>query len=88
MNVINKSVPIFARIAEGMKDHILMGDINEGERIPAATQISKEYGIDIATVNILVSEGIAFNKRRTGIFVAEGAVQKLITERRLYYSCS
>ena len=48
--------------------------------------ISKEYNINIATVNkavnVLVGEGIAFKKRGIGMFVCEGAVQKLIEERR------
>lgn len=86
MNVIVENIPIFARIAEGLKDHILSGDIPEGSQLPSTTQISKEYDINIATVNkavnVLVSQGIAFKKRGIGMFVCEGAVEKLITERR------
>ena len=86
MDVIKESIPIFARIAEGIKDHILSGDVKEGEQIASTTQISKEYGINIATVNkginVLVAEGIVFKKRGIGMFVAEGAVDKLIEERR------
>lgn len=86
MNVIDESIPIYARLAEGIKDHILMGDIKEGEQITSTTQISKEYNISIPTVNkgisILVLDGILFKKRGIGMFVAEGAVDKLIEERR------
>ncbi len=86
MNIIDQNIPIFARIAEGIKDHILTGDIHEGEQLTSTTQISKEYNINIATVNkavnLLVSEGLVFKKRGIGMFVAEGAVEKLITERR------
>lgn len=86
MDIIDQNIPIFARIAEGIKDHILTGDIKEGEQIVSTTQISREYNINIATVNkavnILVSEGLAFKKRGIGMFVAEGAVEKLIAERR------
>lgn len=86
MDIIDQNIPIFARIAEGIKNHILAGDIKEGEQILSTTQISKEYNINIATVNkavnILVSEGLAFKKRGIGMFVAEGAVEKLIEERR------
>ena len=86
MDVINENIPIFARIAEGIKDHILAGDIKEGEQIASTTQISKEYNINIATVNkginVLVSEGVVFKKRGIGMFVADGAVKKLIEERR------
>ena len=86
MSRINESIPIFVKITEGIKDHILMGDLKEGEQLPSTTMISKEYNINIATVNkavnILVSEGIAFKKRGIGMFVTEGAVDKLIKERR------
>ena len=86
MDIIDQNIPIFARIAEGIKDHILTGDIHEGEQLTSTTQISKEYNINIATVNkavnLLVSEGLVFKKRGIGMFVAEGAVEKLITERR------
>lgn len=86
MDVINENIPIFARIAEGIKDHILMGDVKEGEQLMSTTQLSKEFNINIATVNkgvnVLVSEGIVFKKRGIGMFVAEGAVDKLIEERR------
>jgi len=86
MDIINETIPIFARIAEGIKDHILAGDIKEGEQLTSTTQISKEYNINIATVNkginVLVSEGVVFKKRGIGMFVADGAVKKLIEERR------
>ncbi len=86
IDAINESIPIFIRISEGIKDHILMGDVKEGEKLISTTQLSKEYNINIATVNkgvnVLVSEGIVFKKRGIGMFVAEGAVEKLIEERR------
>ena len=86
MDVINENIPIFARIAEGIKDAILQGDLKEGEQLTSTTKISKEYEINIATVNkgvnVLVAEGIVFKKRGIGMFVAEGAVDKLIEERR------
>ena len=66
-----------------------MGDVKEGEQLISTTQLSKEYEINIATVNkginVLVAEGIVFKKRGIGMFVAEGAVDKLITERRKTY---
>ncbi len=86
MNIINESIPIYARIAEGIKDRILSGDFKEGEQLPSTTQISKEFDINISTVNravnVLVSEGVAFKKRGIGMFVADGAVERLIDERR------
>ncbi len=86
MNIISESIPIYARIAEGIKDRILSGDFKEGEQLPSTTQISREFDINISTVNravnVLVSEGVAFKKRGIGMFVADGAVERLIDERR------
>ncbi|MBQ9887435.1 MAG: GntR family transcriptional regulator [Lachnospiraceae bacterium] len=89
MDNIIDNVPIYVRIAEGIKDHILMGDLKEGEQVISTTQLSKEYNISIATVNkginMLVLEGVLFKKRGIGMFVAEGAVERLIRERRAVF---
>ena len=80
------SLPIYVRIAEGIKDHILSGDLKEGEQVVSTTQVSNEYNISIATVNkginLLVADGYLFKKRGIGMFVQEGAVSRLIEERR------
>ena len=80
------SLPIYVRIAEGIKDHILSGDFKEGEQVVSTTQVSNEYNISIATVNkginLLVADGYLFKKRGIGMFVQEGAVNRLIEERR------
>lgn len=86
MNVIVENVPIFAKIAEEIKNSILSGEQPEGSQLPSTTQISKEYNINIATVNkavnVLVNQGFVFKKRGIGMFVCEGSVEKLIKERR------
>ena len=86
MSNLEESLPIFVRISEGIKDHILTGDLKENEQLPSTTQISRQYDVNIATVNkgynILVAEGIVFKKKGVGMFVAEGSVKRLIEERR------
>ncbi|MED9970030.1 MAG: GntR family transcriptional regulator [Ruminococcus sp.] len=81
-----ENLPIFIRIVNGVKDHILMGEVKEGEKLPSTPQLAKTYEINIATVNraynILVDEGIVFKKRGIGMFVSKGAVDRLIEERR------
>ena len=55
-----ENLPIFIRIVNGVKDHILMGEVKEGEKLPSTPQLAKTYEINIATVNraynILVDE--------------------------------
>ena len=86
MEKYSENLPIYVRIAEGIKDHILSGDLKEGEQIISTAQLSSEYNISIATVNkginLLVSDGYLFKKRGIGMFVKEGAVERLIEERR------
>lgn len=83
---VSDSIPIYVRIAEGIKEHILSGDLKEGEQIISTSQLSREYNISIPTVNkginLLVAEGVVFKKRGIGMFVSEGAVKQLIRARR------
>lgn len=89
MNVVTENMPIFVQIAEGIKDAILSGELKEGEKTPSTTYISSNYDVNIATVNkgfnLLVSENILYKKRGIGMFVAEGAVERLIKERRAVF---
>ena len=83
---MRESVPIYVQIAESIKDHILEGTLKENEQITSTTVISKDYDLSIPTVNkgisLLVNEGLVYKKRGIGMFVAEGAVEKLIGQRR------
>ena len=85
-DIVKESIPVFVQIAEGIKDYILSGDIKEGEQIMSTIQMSKNYNISPATaakgINILVADGIVFKKKGIGMFVAEGAVEKLVEDRR------
>ena len=86
MENLAESLPIYIRIVQGIKDAILNGQIKEEEQIASTTYLSKEYKINIATVNkalnILVNEGFVYKKRGIGMFVKSGALNKLIEERR------
>ena len=86
MSDLAKNLPIYIRIVEGIKDAILNGQLKEEQQIPSTTYLSKEYNINILTVNkainLLVDEGLVYKKRGIGMFVKKGAVNKLISERR------
>lgn len=78
--------PIFLQIAEGIEDGILSGVFPEESQIPSTTEISVTYKINPATAlkgaNILVEQEIVYKKRGLGMFVATGAVEKLVMKRR------
>lgn len=78
--------PIFVQLAEQLEDDILSGAYPEGSQVPSITEYSVAYKINPATalkgINLLVDEGFLFKKRGVGMFVAEGALQKLIQKRQ------
>ena len=86
MENLAESLPIYVRIVQGIKDAILNKQLKEEQQIASTTYLSKEYKINIATVNkalnILVDEGLVYKKRGIGMFVKSGALNKLIEERR------
>ena len=86
MDNLAESLPIYIRIVEGIKEAILSGQLKEEQQLPSTTHLSKEFSINIATVNkainILVDEGLAYKKRGIGMFVAKGALKTLISARK------
>jgi len=86
MENLAESLPIYIRIVQGIKDAILNKTLKEEEQIASTTYLSKEYKINIATVNkalnILVDQGLVYKKRGIGMFVKSGALTKLVEERR------
>ena len=78
--------PIFQQIREGIEDAIISGAFPEGSQIPSITEISVNYKINPATalkgINLLVEENIVYKKRGVGMFVCDGAVNKLMENRR------
>ena len=82
----NQDKPIYLQIREKIEDQIVDNQLKEGEQAPSTTQLVNFYKINHATVskgvNQLVEEEILYKKRGIGMFVAEGAREKLIQKRR------
>ena len=78
--------PIFIQVAEVIEDAILSGTFEEETQIPSTTEFSVSYKINPATalkgINILVDKGLVYKKRGVGMFVCEGACDKLRLERK------
>ena len=71
---------------EMIKNDILRDIILEEERVPSTNEFAKLFAINPATaakgVNILVEEGILYKKRGIGMFVATGAKEKIMNQRK------
>lgn len=85
-NKLRPDIPIYVQVKEMIEDLIINGQLNEGDQAPSTNQLVDFYKINHVTVskgvNQLVDEGILFKKRGIGMFVAEGAREKLIQKRK------
>lgn len=83
---LNEEKSIYIQISEMLERDILRGIIEEEERVPSTNELAKLYTINPATagkgVNILVDKGILYKKRGLGMFVATGAKEKILKNRR------
>lgn len=77
----NDKEPIYLQLKDQIKDMILSRDIKEGEVLPSVRQVAMDYKVNPITVSksyqILVDELLVEKKRGLGMFVKEGAVQKV-----------
>src|SRR5690349_13182625 len=83
---MDDSRPIFVQIAEQIENDIIAGQLAEETQVPSTNEFAAFYRINPATalkgVSTLVDEGILYKKRGIGMFVAEGARERLVTKRR------
>lgn len=78
--------PIFIQIAEQLEDSIFTKVFPEETKIPSTNEISALLSINPHTVlkgvNLLVDEEIIYKKRGLGMFVKEGAVERIRKKRQ------
>ena len=79
-------IPIYLQIAAGLEDGIFIGAYPEETQVPSTTELSVALQINPATVlkgiNRLVEEGILYKKRGVGMFVSQGAQEKIREKRQ------
>ena len=82
----NDDTPIFVQLAQQLEEGVLSGAYPEDTQIPSITDFSVMYKINPATalkaVNSLVDAGLLYKKRGVGMFVEQGAREKLQGQRR------
>ena len=87
MNInTNIEKPIFIQIAEQLEDSIFTGIYPEETKIPSTNEFSTLLNINPHTVlkgmNLLVDDEIIYKKMGLGMFVKEGAVEKIRQKRQ------
>jgi DNA-binding transcriptional regulator YhcF (GntR family) len=83
---VDDTRPIFVQIAELIENDIVSGALIEESQVPSTNEFAAFHRINPATagkgVNLLVDKGVLYKKRGIGMFVAEGARDRLIADRR------
>ena len=78
--------PIYKQLRERVAGLIMNGSFREGDPIPSVRNVAAESNINHLTVSKayqeLVDEGVLEMKRGRGMFVVEGAHDKLQNEER------
>jgi GntR family transcriptional regulator len=78
--------PLFQQIAEQISSDIISGALPEESQVPSTNEFAAFLRINPATagkgVGLLVDAGILYKKRGIGMFVATGARDRLVAERR------
>lgn len=82
----NEQTSIYLQIAQMLENDILRGIYLEEEQVPSTNELAKVFSINPATaakgINLLVDEEILYKKRGIGMFVSQGAVEKIRKKRK------
>lgn len=86
MEPFHDRVPIYLQIADRVRRSVLSGELDEGGQVMSTTQYATTYRINPATaakaMSLLVDEGVVHKRRGLGMFVSEGARERLREQRR------
>ncbi len=87
---LDEGAPLFAQVADRLAEEIADGGLAEGERVPSMNELAAYYRINPATaakgISVLTDEGLLEKRRGVGMFVAAGARQQLLAERRRWFA--
>lgn len=77
---------IYLQIADKLSEDVLMGIVASGERIPSVREYAASLEVNANTVmrsyEYLERQGIIFNRRGIGFFIADGARDVIIKSKR------
>ena len=88
--MIDEGRPLFLQIAETIEDSIVDGTLAEETQAPSTNELAAFYRINPATaakgVAMLTDKGVIVKRRGIGMFVAAGARDILLGERRTAFA--
>ena len=84
--LLNEKKPIYEQIRDWLADQIIDETLVEHDKVPSTNEIVTYFKVNHITVSKgvteLVEEGVLYKKRGVGMFVSEGARDKLLEKRR------
>ena len=85
-DIWNDNTPIYQQLRDRVISLIIEGELKEGEAVPSVRQVSSDYRINHLTVakayQELMAEGLLEKRRGIGMFVLDGAQQKLLKKEQ------
>ncbi|MFV0252844.1 MAG: GntR family transcriptional regulator [Beutenbergiaceae bacterium] len=88
--MIEEGRPLFLQIAESVEDAIVDGSLVEDTQAPSTNELAAFHRINPATaakgVAMLTDKGVLLKRRGIGMFVAPGARDLLLGERRAAFA--
>jgi len=71
----DNSIPIYSQIVDKIKEDILLGNVNIGDKLPSTRDMAVKYSVNPNTVQRvykeLEAEGICYTKRGLGTYINE-----------------
>jgi GntR family transcriptional regulator len=84
--VIEEGRALFLQVAESVEDSIIDGSLAPEAQAPSTNELAAFYRINPATaakgIAMLTDKGVLYKQRGIGMFVAPGARDLLLAERR------
>lgn len=88
--MIEEGRPLFVQIAEAIENSIIDGSLAEDAQAPSTNELAAFYRINPATaakgITMLTDKGVLYKRRGIGMFIAPGARDLLLGERRAAFA--
>lgn len=82
----NDAEPLFLQIARLIQEQIMDGELEPGQRAPSTNELAAFHSINPATarkgLSLLVDAGVLEKRRGIGMFVTDGARERIVGTRR------
>ncbi|WP_426195334.1 GntR family transcriptional regulator [Massilia sp. DWR3-1-1] len=82
----NEHTPIYRQLKEKVLEMMLDGDLKAGDALPSVRQVAADYQLNPITVSKayqeLVDDNLVEKRRGIGMYMTEGASEKLLASER------